>query len=69
MNDKSTQYFQKLSQWWGGEESFETKGLVASMTFMKTGDIFYPFNMRSNQRYLQINKVRLKNNEIDQISR
>ena len=53
----------------GGEESFETKGQVASMTFMKTGDIFYPFNMRSNQRYLQINKVRLKNNEIDQVSR
>ena len=53
----------------GGEESFETKGLVGSMTFMKTGDIFYPFNMRSNQRYLQINKVRLKNNEIDQVSR
>ena len=69
MNDKSTQYFQKLSQSWGGEESFETKDLVASMTFMKTGDIFYPFNMRSNQRYLQINKVRLKNNEIDQVSR
>ena len=53
----------------GGGESFETKGLVGSMTFMKTGDIFYPFNMRSNQRYLQINKVRLKNNEIDQVSR
>ena len=53
----------------GGGGIFETKCLVGSMTFMKTGDIFYPFNMRSNQRSLQINKVRLKNNERDQVSR